>query len=71
MVFQFTEVAREGDVLGAGDVLVTEEQDAMLEQQRADLRDQRWIARGRAEVDVGQFGADRAGDLLDLDLRLQ
>ena len=41
VVFQLAEVAREGDVLGARDVLVAEEQHPVLEQQLADLGDQR------------------------------
>ncbi len=52
VVFELAEVAREGDVLGARDVLVAEEQDLVLEQQRADLGDERRVARGDAEVDV-------------------
>ena len=37
MVLEFAEAPREGDVLGARDVLVAEEQHLVLEQQRADL----------------------------------
>ena len=37
MVLELAEVPRERDVLGARDVLVAEEQHAVLEQQRADL----------------------------------
>ena len=71
VVLQLAEVAGERDVLGARDVLVAEEQHAMLQQQGADLRDQRRVARSDAKVDVGQFGADRAGELLDPDRSLQ
>jgi hypothetical protein len=37
VVFQLAEAPREGDVFGAGDVLVTEEQDFVLEQQLVQL----------------------------------
>ena len=67
MILEFTKMAGEGDVLGAGDVLVAEEQDLVLEQQGADLGHQAGVARGGAEVDVRQFGADGAGQRLDLD----
>jgi hypothetical protein len=40
MVLELAEVPRERDVLRARDVLVAEEQHAVLEQQRADLRDE-------------------------------
>ena len=45
MVFELAEVAGEGHVLGARDVLVAEEQHLVLEQQRPDLGQR---ARGRA-----------------------
>ena len=67
MVLELAEVPRERDVLGARDVLVAEEQHLVLEQQRADLREEPGVARGDAEIDVGQLGADRAGERLDLD----
>ena len=67
MILELAEVARERDVLGARDVLVAEEQHPVLEQQRADLRDEPGVARRDAEVDVGELGADRAGQRLDLD----
>ena len=67
VVFEFAEVPREGHVLGARDVLVAEEQHPVLQQQLADLGDQRGIARGDAEVDVAQLCADCAGERLDPD----
>ena len=67
MVLELAEAARERDVLGARDVLVAQEQHLVLEQQRADLGEQRVVARGVAEVHVGELGADRAGQRLDAD----
>ena len=67
MILELAEVPRERDVLRARDVLVAEEQHLVLEQQRADLGEQRGVARGDAEIDVGELGADRAGERLDLD----
>ena len=37
MIFQLAEVARERDMLGGRNVLVAEEQNLVLQQQRADL----------------------------------
>ena len=67
MVLELAEVPRERDVLGARDVLVAEEQDLVLEQQRADFGDEPGVARGGAQVHVGELGADRARQRLDLD----
>jgi hypothetical protein len=67
VVFQLPEVAREVHVFGARDVLVAEEQHAMLHQQLAHLGHQFRRARGDADVEVEQLGADRAGQRLDLD----
>ena len=58
---------RERDVLGARDVLVAEEHDLVLEQQRADFGDELGVARGGAQVHVGELRADRARQRLDLD----
>jgi hypothetical protein len=71
VIFELAEVAREGDVLGARDVLVAEEQDLVREQQRADLGDQRRVARRHAQIDIGELGADRAGERLDPDRPVQ
>jgi len=66
MVFELAEMAGEGDMLGAGDVLVAEKQHLVLQQQRPDLGHQFGIARGDAKVHVRYFGADRAGQRLGL-----
>jgi len=66
MILEFAKVAGEGDVLGAGDVLVAEKQHLVLQQQRADLGHQPGIARGGAKVHVRYFGADSAGQRLGL-----
>ncbi len=47
MILELTEVPRERDVLGTRDVLVAEEQDLVLEQQRPDFRDEPGVARRR------------------------
>ena len=52
VVLELAEVPGEGDVLGAGDVLVAEEQHLVLEQQGADLGHEVGVARGVAEVHV-------------------
>jgi hypothetical protein len=69
MVLELAEMASERDMLGTRDVLITEEQDPVLEQQGADFRDEPGIARGDAQIHVGQLGANRAGERLDLDRR--
>jgi hypothetical protein len=67
VALELAEMAREGDVLGARDVLVAEEQHPVAQQQASDLGDQRRLARGDAEVDVRELGADRVGEGLDVD----
>ena len=58
VVLQRAEPLGERDVLGAGDVLVAEEQDLVLQQQRLDLGEERGVARGVGQADVAQLGAD-------------
>lgn len=67
MIFQLAEIAREGDVIGAADVLVAEEQHLVPQEQGADLGDHAGVARGLSEVDVHDLGADRARERLDPD----
>ncbi len=67
VVFQLAEVAGEGHVLGARDVLVAEEQHLVLQQQRADLGHQAGVARSDAQIDIAKLGADGAGQRLDPD----
>ncbi len=50
VVFQLAEATGEGDVLGAADVLVTQEQHLVLEQQLAQLGEQPFVARRIAQV---------------------
>src|SRR5262245_4371281 len=69
MVFQLAKVAGESDVLRARDVLIPEEQNLVLEQESADLRDESRVARGDAQVHVRKLGADCARKLVDLDGR--
>ena len=66
MILELAKMAGEGDMLAAGDVLVAEEQHPVLQQQRPDLGHQPGMSRGGAKVDVLHFGADRAGQRLDL-----
>ena len=67
VVLELTEAPGEGDMLGAGDVLVAQEQHLVLEQQSLDLGEQIVVVRGVAQVDAEQLGADVAGQRLDLD----
>ena len=67
MILELAEMARERDVLGTRDVLIAEEEHAILEQQRADLRHQLRRARRDAEVHVVELGADCAGEGLHAD----
>ena len=67
MVLELAEVPRERDVLGTRDVLVAEEHDLVLEQQRADFGDELGVARGDTQVHVAELGADRARQRFDLD----
>ena len=61
------EAAGEGNMVSAADVLVAEEQHLVPEQQGADFGDQVGVARGRAQVDVQDLSADRAGQRFHAD----
>ena len=65
VILELAEMARKSDVLGPRDVLIAEEEHAVLEQQRADFHHQFRRARGDAEIDVGELGADGARERLD------
>jgi hypothetical protein len=67
VILELAEAAREGHVVGAADVLVAEEQHAVLEQQAADLGEQIIVDRRRRQAHVAEFGADVASQLLDGD----
>ena len=71
MVFKLAEVPREGNVLGARNVLVAEKQHLVLQQQRPNFSDQSGVARRDPEVHVRKLRTNRAGERLDLDRRLQ
>ena len=71
MVFEFAEMPGESDMLGAGDVLVAEEQHLVLQEQGPDLGDQGRVAAGCAEIDVLKLRSDRAGELLHADRRAE
>ena len=58
MVFQLAEAAGEGDMLGARDVLVAQEQHLVLQQRALDLGEQAVVARGIGQADADQLGAD-------------
>ncbi|MNC29899.1 hypothetical protein D3C75_781670 [compost metagenome] len=66
MVLQLAEAAGEGHMLGAAEVLVTQEQHAMLEQLGADLGKQAIVVDGVGQLDADQFGTDGTGQLFDL-----
>ena len=63
MILELAEAPRKGDVLGARDVLIAQEQHLVLEQQRLDFCKQRVVARSVAETDAEQLGADAASQL--------
>ncbi|MCY1378308.1 hypothetical protein D9M69_659320 [compost metagenome] len=67
VVLELAEVAGEGDVLGAREFLLAEEQHLVLQQQRADLGRQAGVARGFGQRHVAQLGADGAGHGVDLE----
>ncbi len=67
VVLERAEVACEGNVLGASDVLIAEEQHAMLDQQGPDLGHECGVARCGTEAHVGQFGSNRASQGFDPD----
>ncbi|MNY80832.1 hypothetical protein D3C86_2220720 [compost metagenome] len=66
MILQLAETAGEGHVLGAGDVLVAQEQHAVLEQLGTNFAEQAVVMDGIGELDADQFGADVAGQLFNL-----
>jgi hypothetical protein len=65
MIFQLTEAAGEGHVLGASDVLITQEHHSMLEQLSTNLGKKTIVMHRVGEVDADQFGANAAGQLFD------
>src|SRR6476620_9891190 len=66
VVLELTEAPSKADMLGTGNVLVAEEQHAVLQQKRPDLLKEVVVDDGSAEVDVAELGADAAGQLLNL-----
>ncbi len=67
VILELAEAPRERDVVGAGDVLIAQEQDPVLQQERFDLREERGVARGVRQAHVAELGADDASQWLDLD----
>ncbi|MNY82098.1 hypothetical protein D3C86_2240170 [compost metagenome] len=53
-------------MIGAAEVLVAQEQHAMLEQLDADLGEQAVVVDGVGQLDADQLGADGTGQLFDL-----
>jgi len=66
MILDLAKMAGEGDMLGPGDALVSEEEHLVLQQQRPDLGHQPGIPHGGAQVRVAHFGAYRASERVDL-----
>ena len=58
VVLQRTEALCELHVVGAADVLVTEEQDLVSQEELVDLGEDRGVVRGVGQADVAQLGAD-------------
>ncbi|MND54279.1 hypothetical protein D3C80_453360 [compost metagenome] len=65
MILQLAEAPGEGHVLGAGDVLITQEHHAVLEQLGTNLGKQTIVMHRVGQVDADQFGANAAGQLFD------
>ena len=65
VILELAEMPRERDVLGARYVLVAKEQNLVLQQKRADFRQQRTITRRDTEIHIADLGADRAGQRFD------
>ena len=61
VVLKRTETLRELDVLGAGDVLVPEEQHLVRQQQRLELGEKLVAAGDLAQVDTRNLRSDRSG----------
>lgn len=61
MVLQLPKAARKRDVLGATDILVTQEQHLVLEQQVANLAEQRRVTYCVTQIQAGELGTDAAG----------
>ena len=62
VVFQLAELAGEGHMGRAGDVLIAQEQHFVLEQQPPDFSEQAVIVDRLGEVHAEQFGTDTAGE---------
>ena len=67
MVLQLAEAARKCHMLCARDVLVAEEEHAVPEQQRTDLRHQCVVLGCGGQAHVAELGTDGASQWLDLD----
>ncbi len=63
VIFQAAESLRKSDVLGPGNVLVTQEQHLVSQQCGPDLAEQPVIVDGIGQVQAHQFGADGGGQL--------
>ncbi|MNT02994.1 hypothetical protein D3C72_1375110 [compost metagenome] len=66
MVFQLTKAPGKCHMVGAANVLLTQEQHSVLEQLRTELLEQIIIVYRIGQVDPGHFGADGTGQLFDV-----
>src|SRR6516225_7882427 len=71
VIFKLAEIARERDVLGATDVLIAEEQNLVLQQQRSDLFHKTTVTRCNSEIDVADLCTNRARQRFDPRGRIQ
>ncbi len=65
MVFQLAEAARKCDMLARRNVLIAQEQHAVLEQGGTDLGKETIVVDRVGEVDADQFGANGVVELFD------
>ncbi|MNE65351.1 hypothetical protein D3C80_1608250 [compost metagenome] len=63
MILQLAEAAGEGHVIGPADLLLTQKQHSVPEQEGAELGEQPFIMNGVRQAHAAQFGADMAGQL--------
>ncbi|MNV95726.1 hypothetical protein D3C71_1906520 [compost metagenome] len=66
MVLQLAEASGKRHVLGAAEVLITQEQHSVRKQQRAQLREQVVVVDRVGQVDPAYLGANRTGQLFDV-----
>jgi hypothetical protein len=70
VALQVAEAPRERDMLGTANLLIAKEQDAMLEQVRANLGKEAIVVDRVGKPDTHQFGANGVAELFDMHVAL-